>query len=531
MRPEADHTFQQHLSTIKQNPALLQSLTRLQRGIEKESLRINPQGQLAMTDHPFHLGSALCHPKITTDYSEALLEFITPVHQSIGETLHALADVHSYSYQTLAKQDELIWTNSMPCALVREQAIPVAHYGSSNVAKMKKIYRLGLGVRYSRMMQTIAGVHYNFSLSEKFWANFYSMQNSDRPLDQFKTEKYFGLIRNFRRLAPLFVYLFGASPALSKSFLQGQSHQLQQYDAETCFNPYATSLRMSDLGYQSTAQEALFVCYNNLESYISTLKRGINTSYADYEKIGLKDQHQQYQQLNNALLQIENEFYSIIRPKRVAASGEAPLNALARGGVEYIEIRCIDVNPFKPLGIDEHCLRFLDLLLLFCLLSDSPEVSPQQCQEHSDNLKRVVTEGRRPNLDIMVDGKPVNFSQWCQQQLHSIRELALVLDSLRANSDYNISVNKQMLKVQHPELTPSAKVLHTMQEQQQSFLDFGLMQSKKWQQYFLSQPADPNNQQKFIELALNSHAQQKTIEAAEQKPFDQYLREFYAQYQ
>jgi len=522
--------LQAQIQLIQNNPALLQSLTRIQRGLEKESLRITGQGELALTDHAFHLGSALCHPKITTDYSESLLEFITPVHQSISGALQSLEETHAYTYQTLAQQDELLWSASMPCPLVTEKDIPVAKYGQSNVAKMKTIYRLGLGLRYSRMMQTIAGIHYNFSLPDKFWMHYHSLSDTELSITDFKTEKYFGLIRNFRKLAPLFVYLYGASPALSKSFLQGQPHQLQDFDQDTLYSPYATSLRMSDLGYQSSAQEELFVCYNNLDNYIKTLKGGINTSYPGYEKIGTKDSAGRHQQLNTGLLQIENEFYSIIRPKRVAASGEAPINALARGGVEYIEIRCIDINPFKPMGTDEHSLRFLDLLLLYCLFTESPMVDDKQCQEHADNLKIVVNDGRKPGLKIKVDGKDTNFTQWCEEELENIRRLAIVLDSLRANNDYNISINKQRLKVQNPSLTPSAKVLQAMQDNKLSFENFGLAQANKWQQHFLNYSLSQTAHKRFVELAANSHAEQKAIEAATQRPFDEYLNDFYEQY-
>ena len=520
-----------NLATIKQHPALLQSLTLMQRGIERECLRIGPNGVLAQTDHPYHLGSALCHPKITTDYSESLLEFITPVHNSINGVLQSLNEVHAFTYKTLSEQDELIWSASMPCQLGQEKDIPIAKYGQSNVAQMKNIYRRGLGLRYSRHMQTISGIHYNFSLSDKFWANYQQISKNTQPAEEFRTEKYFGLIRNFRRLAPLFVYLEGASPALCKSFLPEQDHHLESLDQDTLYAPYATSLRMSDLGYQSTAQEQLFVCYNGLDNYINTLKAGINISYNEYEKQGVKDNNQQYQQLNNSLLQIENEFYSIVRPKRVAASGEAPINALARAGVEYIEIRCIDINPYTPLGINKHCLRFLDLLLLYCLFSESPEVSHEQCAEHTSNLKSVVNNGRKPGLTILEDGKNIDFKAWSKSELSAIRELALVLDSLHANNDYSMCINKQLDKVADASLTPSAKVLSEMQEKKLSFSQFGLNQSNKWQQHFKSLPMLDSLKQRFIELAENSHAQQRAIEAATQIPFEEYLAEFYLQYQ
>ena len=50
------------------------------------------------------------------------------------------------------------------------------------------------------------------------------------------------------------MYLFGASPALDAGFLRGRAHQLEQLDPDTLYLPYATSLRMSDLGYRNRDQ-------------------------------------------------------------------------------------------------------------------------------------------------------------------------------------------------------------------------------------------------------------------------------------
>lgn len=523
-------TLAQTLKQISQQPAILSTLTQLNRGIEKESLRCDSSGLLAQSAHPESLGSPLTHSKITTDYSEALLEFITPVQQSVSSCLQTLNDIHSFTVSQLAKQNELLWQASMPCILSEEKDIPVAQYGTSNVAKMKTVYRLGLGLRYGRIMQTISGVHYNFSLNEKFWANYQKMLGDTQTISQFKSEQYFNLIRNFKRLAPIFVYLFGASPALCKSFIKNQNHQLQSFDEHSWHLPYATSLRMGDLGYQSKAQESLFVCYNSLENYIDTLRKGILEPYPSYAQAGTKDARGNYQQLNTSLLQIENEFYSIIRPKRVAASGEAPVNALARSGVEYVEIRCIDVNPFAANGVSSETLRFLDLLLLYCLFSHSPEAKPAQCKADYDNLRAVVNQGRDPKLCIEVNGEQQHFHSFAKTTLADMQQLADMLDSLRANAVYRQALQQQQAKLDDSSLTPSAKVLATMRDKQQSYSEFALEQSKHWQQHFLNQPLDSDNLAIFEELSANSIASQKAIEAANQQSFDDYLTHYYKQY-
>lgn len=519
------------LHGLKNSPALLHSLSSVQRGIEKESLRVTPSSELAQSSHPEALGSALTHPKITTDYSEALLEFITPVSTSITETLQCLEDIHHYTYQQLDQQQETLWANSMPCVLGQADTIPVALYGSSNVGKMKTIYRIGLGYRYGRPMQTISGIHYNFSLPDTFWLPYASLLDNSEDISQFKTKQYFALMRNFRRYAPLLMYLFGASPVLDKSFVKNQTHQLQSFDQDSLYLPYATSLRMGDLGYQSNAQSALFVCYNNLEQYIHTLRKGITKPYPDYEVIGVKGANGEYRQLNTALLQIENEFYSTIRPKRVAASGEAPINALKRGGVEYIEVRCMDVNPFDAVGINAETMRFLDTFLLYCLLEDSPVLLPEACLQTNKNLRTVVNQGRQPGLHLKIDGQSIAFKDWANDLLHAMQPIAELLDELTGEQLYNESWQAQQNKVDNANLTPSAQVLQALQQNTLSYKQFAMQQSQHWQRHFVSQELSVATKQYFSELAKHSLAQQASIEQKDTISFDDYLANYHQQYQ
>ena len=522
--------FEKNLDLVRSNPALLSSLAQLQRGIEKECLRTKPDGTMAQTPHPKSLGSALCHPKITTDYSESLLEFITPVHRSLTGCLSTLEDIHHFTYHKLAKQNELLWSHSMPCQLGNESDIPVAQYGSSNVAKMKTVYRLGLGHRYGRIMQTISGIHYNFSLSDTFWINYQRLQANTDKASQFKTDQYFALIRNFRRFTPLFVYLFGASPALCRSFVKNQTHDLKKFDDHTWHEEHATSLRMGDLGYQSSAQNALSICYNSLPSYIESLRKAITQPLPAYEAIGLKDERGEYKQLNTALLQIENEFYSSIRPKRVASSGEAPINALLRGGVEYVEVRSIDVDPFSKCGIDAVTIRFLDLLLLYCLLQDSPKLNSIECPQTTFNLQQTVKNGRAPDATIEWQGKTVKLKEWGLNILENLQPLANMLDSLHATDAYQACLDLQRAKLKDSSLTPSAQILKTMSESNITFAEFARRQSAHWQDYFLQKELSKNKLARFEELAADSLAQQQTIEEADTLNFEQYLDDFYQQY-
>lgn len=523
-------TLAKNIAILQNNPAVLKALCALNRGIERESLRVNPKGKLALTPHPASLGSALCHPKITTDYAEALLELITPVHGSISSCIEDLDDIHRFVYGELARQDEMLWSSSMPCQLGKAADIQIAQYGTSNIAKMKMAYREGLAHRYGKMMQTISGIHYNFSLSEKFWPSYQLAIGNQDPISTFKTARYFALIRNFRRRVPLLVYLFGASPAVCRSFLQGQEHNLTPFDDHSWHGEFATSLRMGDLGYQSSAQNNLFVCYNTLDSYINSLRQAITVPHPAYASIGIKNANGDYQQLNTSLLQIENEFYSVIRPKRITASGEAPINALKRGGVEYIEVRCMDINPFTPAGIDARTMRFLDLFLMYCLLDDSPDFSDEECQTVNANFKAVVAKGRAPSCELQFDGQKVEFKTWANNMLEAMLPLAKTLDTLHATKTYQTTWVEQSAKVENTALTPSAQVLTTMRREDITFAEFSRRQSEQWRRYFTEMPLPASKHSVFEELAADSLVQQQAIEAADTIAFDDYLKNFYQQY-
>jgi glutamate--cysteine ligase len=493
-------------------------------GIEKESLRIAADGQLSSQPHPEALGSALTHPNITTDFSEAQLELITRVHEDPESCIEELRDVHRFVYQNLGQ--ELMWASSMPCILGRDDEIPVGRYGSSNIAMAKTVYRLGLGHRYGRLMQTISGIHYNFSLPEHFWQPFAESRGEAASQD-FQTDSYFGLIRNFRRHSWLLIYLFGASPAICKSFVKDKPHQLQAFDESSLYLPYGTALRMGRLGYQSDAQSSLHISYNSLNEYADSMHEALTTSYPGYEKIGVKVDGE-YRQLNTALLQIENEFYGTVRPKRPIRSGERPLTALRSRGVEYVEVRCLDLNPFLPQGIDSAEARFVNLFLLYCLLLESPNDSRQESAIMGNNQLAVVERGRQPGLKLQAADGEVPMTQWAQELLEGIRPLASILDSLHGNDLYSYSLDQQARKLANPDLTPSARMLEVMRRQQIPFFRFALNQSIAHKGYFDEHPLRDNALAEYQRLAMESITKQHEIEARDSVDFDAFLEDYLA---
>ncbi len=369
MRNVIDKQFERRLAGLI-NSGERNVLRGGRKGVEKESLRVSPSGEIVQTAHPPALGAPLTNEHITTDFSESLIELVTPPFQQTWELLQYLCDIHQFVYRHLG--EELLWATSMPCALRGDESIPLARFGTSNVGRMKTIYRNGLGLRYGRIMQAISGVHFNFSFSPHLWDVLEHVNKSRLVRQDFVSEQYFSVLRNYRRHGWLVLYLFGTSPAVSKSFFAGREADMPVLDSDTYYQPYATSLRMSDIGYRNKNQASVSVSVNSLDEYVRDLSRAIGTPFPPYEKLGVKVDGE-YRQLNANILQIENEYYSFIRPKRVARSGERPTKALHRAGVEYVEVRALDVSAFDPVGVNQNKLRFLET---FLAIASPPPASP-----------------------------------------------------------------------------------------------------------------------------------------------------------
>lgn len=523
-QPSVSEIFAQRLSVLT-SPAAADVLARSLRGIEKESLRVAPDGSLSTTPHPRTLGSALTHPSLTTDYSEALLELITPAEPHPADTLAELDALHRIVYAGLG--DELLWTNSMPGMLPEDDEIPIAEYGTSNVGRLKHVYRRGLALRYGRTMQCIAGIHYNYSLNEEAWRLLHASEPSPATAIDYQSARYFALIRNFRRTSWLLMYLFGASPSLDRHFLRQRPHALDAFDADTLYRPHATSLRMSDLGYSNTtAQAALRPDYDTLPGYLDALARAVSEPYAPYEAIGTH-RDGEWVQINTNVLQIENEFYSTIRPKRITRPGERPLHALAARGVQYVEVRCLDIDPFEPCGITLETAHFLDAYLLVCALEDSPPLPAEAYAEANANFGRVTLEGRKPELRLTREGREVALVDWADALFSKIEEAARALDTVTGSDVHVRAVAAQRVKLRDPELTPSARVLRVMREQGQSFLAFGLAQSAAHAAFFRARPPSADDARAAAGLAARSLEEQAALERGEASDsFDAFVANF-----
>jgi len=502
-------------------PALLRGLLR---GIEKESLRVNADGTLALTPHAAALGSALTHDHITTDFSESQLELITGVHDSVSGCLDELTRIHQFVHRNIG--DETLWCCSMPCVLPSDDRIPIGRYGSSNVGTAKTVYRKGLSHRYGSRMQTISGIHYNFSVPPEAWPLLQRESGSSGPVQTFQDAAYFSLIRNFRRYSWLLLYLFGASPAVCNSFVAGRDHGLQDLSPGNLYLPWATSLRMSPLGYQSAAQASLAVSYNNLDTYAYSLSDALTQPYPDYERIGIRD-GDDYRQLSTTLLQIENEFYGTIRPKRPIRPGERPVHALRERGVEYVEVRLMDLNPFCAIGIDESTIRFLDMFLLHCLLEDGPGDTPAEIVVLARNQLLVARGGRDPNLLLTHDNESLSPAEWGKKLLAEYEPIAAALDRAHRTHAYGDALADASATLSQPSRTPSARVLQEMEKAHaNNFPRFGIARSLQYKDELLALPWTDADQARFRQAAEQSLVEQKRIEDADTMPFEIYRQHY-----
>lgn len=496
------------------------------RGFERECLRVDEDGRLAKTPHPAALGAKLTHPWITTDYAEALLEFITPASAEPQFPLTFLRDIHQFCVQQL--DQEILWAGSMPCKIGEDADIAIADYGVSHTARFKQVYRQGLSARYGRAMQTIAGAHYNWSLPQAFWLALRDVEGGSPDLQTFVDERYFGLIRNFLRVGWLVPYLFGASPALCRTFFQGQTHSanLRELLPGTLYGPDATSLRMSDLGYQNHAQDKLAISFNSLAEYTDALEKAIRTTDPYYQALGVRN-GEHWNQLNDCVLQTESEFYAPIRPKRVGLKGERPALALKNYGIQYIEMRLFDLNPFVDIGIAPEQSLFADTLLLMCQFQDSPPITAREQSEIDENKRRVVHYGRQDKLQLLLHNHETPLRDLAHQLFEQMAPYASVLDSAYGSNSYSRALNTLRERINHPELTPSAQVIEASREHG-SYFEFALEKSRAHTRSLREQLLPAELLESFRRSVQTSLEEQHEFDTTVVGSFDDFVASYYA---
>ena len=493
-------------------------------GIEKESLRVSAEGSISQDPHPKAYGSALTNSTITTDFSEALIELVTPPFDSAEKVLKDLGNTEHFVYHHLP-DDQRFWPASMPCVVRGGSHIPIAQYGQSNRGLMKTVYRQGLANRYGSVMQTIAGIHFNYSFSNDFWHAYQVLLESNESPRDFIDSQYMGLIRNVVRNGWLIPYLFGASGAVCKSFLKDyHKHKLEEFDKNTWYLPYATSLRMGDIGYQNSQEDAVGVKanYNSLCHYTHSLQAAMQTSCAEYEAIGLKKDGA-YQQLNTNILQIENEYYASIRPKPKLNGIDKPLEALSNNGIDYIELRSLDINPLLTSGIDKSQIHFLEAFLLYCLLEESPAISTAEQFEIDNNDNIVAHHGRNPSLTLTKQGQPISLKDWGWDIAEKIKSVSTLL-----SKSHEKNIRLILERICNPELTPSATLLAMMTEQGDGFYQLTNKISLQNREDFSKRPVNKESFAQITQAVEKSLEEQNQIEQSDNQSFDEFIAEYFS---
>ena len=521
-RAVTDRAFERRLAALANRAEYGTALVGGRRGLERETLRVTPSGRVAASPHPRELGSALCNPYITTDYSEALLELVTPTFADNGALARYLGELHHFVARRIAT--EVLWAASMPGEIAGEAEVPIAQYGSSHRGRFKEVYRRGLQTRYGGLMQAIAGAHYNYSFPERLWPLWADLLGSRRHDSEFVSARYFDLVRNYRRHGWLALYLFGVSPALCASFTADRSDtELQPLGPGTLHLPYATSLRMSDLGYRNRDQSAVSVSVNALEEYLRDLNHATHTVHPPFAALGLCVDGE-YRQLNANILQIENEYYSNIRPKRAPRAGESTIRALARGGVEYVEVRALDICIFEPTGVCTDEMHFMEAFLALCLARSSDPISAGEQEQLDHNHLLVARRGREPDLQLQRSGRAVSLKAWGAELLDQLGGICELLDADDPGQPYRRALAKQLEKLRDPERTPSARHLLELRRSGAGFAEYTLALSRQHQARLLDEAGrDAAVQAQFALEAADSLREQSAVERDDKGSFEEYL--------
>jgi glutamate--cysteine ligase len=488
-------------------------------GIERECLRIDNNGNLSQNPHPQSLGSKLTHPFITTDYAEAQLELVTNPQPKISSTLKELHDIHHFVYENIG--EELLWPLSTPCRLPEANKIQVAQYGPSNLGKYKTLYRQGLKTRYKSKMQILSGVHYNFSFSNEFWELLYNEFENFQTKTDFINRCYFSIIRNFNRYGWLLLYLFGATPAFDRSYLENKSNELIEFAKDSYCGEFATSLRMSDIGYTNNLRCCYSIPLSDISSFITGLRKTTQTVSPEFTKLGLR-RDGKYLQINENILQIENEYYAPIRPRRLHNSLYGKISdALEQGGVGHLEIRSLDIDPFSRIGVNEEQLQFIQLFLLYCLFKDDPNISCDEQEEINQNRNRVAFQGRNKECWLKKDKQKITLKEWGNI---IIDEMMALLSDGSTCEVYLQLLKKQQKKIEETSLTPSAIFLEKMKSSKNNYLEFGLHIASKHKKEFLNQKLDKKKTIELETVAKNSLVNQKRLEETDNISFEEFIR-------
>ncbi|MBI52010.1 MAG: glutamate--cysteine ligase [Chloroflexi bacterium] len=489
-------------------------------GIEKESLRYL-NSKISQEPHPKSLGSSLCNSYITTDFSEAQLEFITPPFSDKRKALNFLLDIHHFFYSSV--DDEMLWPFSMPF-YIGKGGIPIAKFGTSSKGLFKHVYRKGLSHRYGRLMQTISGVHFNYSLPRKIWTSSI-FKNHERESLELRSENYFSILRNVLRMNWLILYLFGCSPSITKDFLSGLNDDFVKLDKNTLFSPYGTSIRMSEYGYQNLSRAKINISTNSLNSYTTDLLKATNQKSDSFSKI-FDETGDTLSQINANQLQIEDEYYAAARAKSIDKSDVRFAKKLLNGGVDFIELRSLDLDPYSPIGISEETIIFLEIFMLYAFVKESDPINKIEEKQIFKNDIKVAKMGRKPNLKLVRNDKNISLTDWANEILDEMLPIANFLDNHK-EIGHSENIELMRARINDPSLTPSAMILESLIEKR-SFIRLGESISHKNKLKFLELNSKNNSNWKKLNIETESSIKKQCMLEKDIITFKEYKNKYFS---
>ena len=399
-------------------------------GIEWESLRARGDGELALTPHPELFGDKLKNPLVTTDFSESQIEIITPTFNTIDETFDTFSLIADLVNASLP-YDEYLWFQSIPCILPYGDQIPIAQY--SGEGKSSQRYREDLAKKYGLKKQMISGIHFNFSFSDEFLKKIYELEESPLTFKEFKNNVYLKIARNYLRYCWLIIYLTGCSIGSHNTF---SKDCIRLMDAEDDYGSfYSTkgpSFRNSSCGYKNLKE--LLPSYESVDAFVNDINSFIE----------------------NGDLSEAKELYTQIRLK--PKNPQDLLNSLKNDGIEYIEVRTLDVNPFYQCGLIRQDMKFLHLFLIYMFIKDETDYADWQ-REAKINEENTAEKAYVDSMRLLRDGKEVTLKSWASEIINEMYGMCEVMGV----DEFNI-LNLMLNRISNPDLTYGKRLLLLIKE-------------------------------------------------------------------
>ena len=415
-------------------------------GLEKENVRVTESGNLALTPHPKAFGDREKNAYIKTDFSESQLEMVTPVCNTLEEVYSFICNLNKVVSLEIMKNGEFLWPQSNPPILPREEEIPIAKLSN----REDELYRENLSYKYGKKKQVISGIHYNFSFKEEFIKLLYKELKVEKDFREFKDDIYLRMARNFQKYHWLLIYLTGASPVFHESYIDEIKKDGEILGEDSYYIKDDTSLRNSSYGYKN--KKDYYVSYNSIGEYASDIKNLV------------KDKE----------IQSIKEYYNPIRLKSLGS--EDMLESLLHKGIDYLEVRLLDLDPLSIQGVSKETLYLVHLFMIYTLLKENKEITYKDQEEFFKNHDMVALKGRNEDAVIHENGVPVLLKDKGREILSEMDEIVEILFS--NNEEFKNVIKRALEKINNPHDIISEKLIKDIKEE--GYINFHMRLAKEY---------------------------------------------------